>query len=257
MLVDSHCHLNYLEDPDARLDEARLRGISRVLCIAVDSANVEAVLALADRHPDVWATVGQHPEGAAAPVEWIEPLLTRPGVVAVGETGLDYHHVAQADARHRQRVCFEHQLALADQSGLPVVVHSRAAEADTLALLRQFPAVRGVLHCFTESWEMAEQALALGYYVSISGIVTFRNGENVREVARRVPDERLLVETDAPWLAPVPHRGKTNQPAFVRDTAEFLAELRGTDLESLARMTTRNFLTLFDRVTDQGLNSSS
>ncbi len=247
MLVDSHCHLNYLEEPAARLKEARAAGVDRLLCIGVDAQHIDEVLALAAAEPDVWASVGQHPEAAQGSLDWIEPLLNRPRVVAVGETGLDYHHVAEDDARARQREAFRHQLQLAKRHALPVIVHTRAAEADTLALIREFPGVVGVLHCFTESWAMAAAALELGYYVSISGIVTFRNGENVREVARQVPDDRLLVETDAPWLAPVPYRGKPNAPAYVRATAEFLAELRGVPLAELAATTSANFQRLFPR----------
>ncbi len=247
MLVDSHCHLNYLEDPGLRIREARGAGVTGQLCIGVDEARISEVLALAEREPDIWASVGQHPDAAANAFDWLEPALAHPRVVAVGETGLDYFHTEEAAARARQRESFEYQLTLADRHGLPVVVHSRAAEADTLALLRQFPQVRGVLHCFTESWEMAAEALTLGYYISISGIVTFRNGDNVREVARRVPEDRLLVETDAPWLAPVPHRGRANAPAYVRDTAEYLAELRGVSFATLAEQTSRNFYALFRR----------
>ncbi len=247
MLVDSHCHLNYLEDPGLRIREAREAGVSTQLCIGVDCEHIHEVLALAEQEPDVWASVGQHPEAADGAVDWIEPALDHPRVVAVGETGLDYFQTEADAGRARQRESFEHQLALADKHQLPVVVHTRAAQADTLALIRQFPNVRGVLHCFTESWEMASEALALGYYISISGIVTFRNGENVREVARQVPEERLLVETDAPWLAPVPHRGKPNAPAYVVDTARFLAELRGVSFEALAAQTSRNFHALFER----------
>ncbi len=245
MLVDSHCHLNYLEAPEARLAAARARGVHGFLCIGVDAAGIEAVLGLAEVNPDVWATVGQHPEAAAAEPEWIERYLEHPRVVAVGETGLDYYRDPSAEERALQQARFDYQLGLAARQGLPVVIHTRGAEQDTLDLLRAHPGVRGVLHCFTESWEMAAQALELGYYVSISGIVTFRNGENVREVARRIPQDRLLVETDSPWLAPVPHRGKTNEPAFVTDTAAYLAELRGCSLESLAETTTRNFDALF------------
>ena len=246
MLVDSHCHLNYLEDPGVRIREAREAGVSAQLCIGVDEEHISEVLALAEQEPDVWASVGQHPDAAAGAFDWIEPALGHPRVVAVGETGLDYFHTEEEAARARQRENFEHQLALADRHDLPVV-HTRAAEADTLALIRAFPNVQGVLHCFTESWEMAAEALTLGYYISISGIVTFRNGENVREVARQVPDDRLLIETDAPWLAPVPHRGKPNAPAYVVDTARFLSELRGVPFETLAEQTSRNFHALFQR----------
>ncbi len=257
MLVDSHCHLNYLEEPRARIREARAAGVFLQLCIGVDEAHIGEVLALAESEPDVWATAGQHPEAAEHSPEWIEPLLSHPRVVAVGETGLDYFHDKDAGTRTLQRERFEYQLALAQKHDLPVVVHTRSAEADTLSLIRSFPGVRGVLHCFTESWSMASQALDLGFHISISGIVTFRNGENVRTVARKVPDDRLLVETDAPWLAPVPHRGKPNAPAFVRDTAACLAGLRGVDEDTLAAQTTRNFLTLFDRVGDPQNSSSN
>jgi TatD DNase family protein len=247
LLVDSHCHLNYLEDPELKIREARAAGVSAQLCIGVDEAHIAEVLELAERESDIWASVGQHPEAAGNDYTWIEPALAHPRVVAVGETGLDYFHTQDEAARARQRQNFEHQLELAERHGLPVVVHTRSAESDTLALIRQFPGVVGVLHCFTESWEMASAALALGYYISISGIVTFRNGENVREVARQVPEDRLLVETDAPWLAPVPHRGKPNAPAYVRDTAAFVAELRGVEFEALAEQTSRNFFSLFTR----------
>lgn len=247
MLVDSHCHLNYLDDPAGRLASARSRGVAGFLCIGVDAAGIEAVLALAEAEPDVWASVGLHPEAAAGSTDWIRPLLGHPRVVAVGETGLDYFHAAEDDVRRTQREKFAEQLALAGEKDLPVVVHTRSAESDTLDLMRAHPGVVGVLHCFTESWSMAASALDLGYYVSISGIVTFRNGENVREVARQLPMDRLLIETDSPWLAPVPHRGRTNEPAFVVDTAACLSALRGCPLDELATRTTENFRRLFSR----------
>jgi len=253
LLVDSHCHLNYLEDPERCLADARGLGVSRVLCITVDAGHVHQVLNLAERHPDVWASIGQHPQAADdGPTDWIESLLAHPRVVAVGETGLDYHQVSSDEIRGVQRRCFEQQLELAARHDLPIVIHTRSAELDTLSLLKAFPQVRGVLHCFTESWEMARQALDLGYFVSISGIVTFKNAANVRDVAVRIPQDRLLVETDAPWLTPAPHRGKPNEPAFVRHTAEFLAELRAVSFETLAEATTNNFLKLFDRVVGSG-----
>lgn len=255
MLVDSHCHLNYLEAPEARLQTARERGVQGFLCIGVDRAGIDEVIALAEAHPDVWASVGQHPDAAAQDPGWIEQRLVHPRVVAVGETGLDYFHESEPGARRLQQERFDYQLALAGRHDLPVVIHTRAAEADTLTRLRAHPGVTGVLHCFTESWELAAAALDLGYYVSISGIVTFRNGENVRAVARQVPADRLLVETDSPWLAPVPHRGRPNEPAYVTDTASFLAQLRGESPEDLARTTSANFFRLFRRAVPQ--NSSS
>lgn len=247
MLIDSHCHLNMLEDAGAALALAREQGVGGFLCIGVDEPGIAAVLQLAEHHPDVWATVGQHPDASATDPSWIERYVGHPRVVALGEMGLDYFHEGSAEGQALQRERFDWQLGLAAREGLPVVVHTRQAEADTLALLRRHAGVVGVLHCFTESWELASAAIELGWYVSISGIVTFRNGENVREVARRVPDDRLLVETDCPWLAPVPHRGKRNQPAFVADTAAFVAELRGTGRETLADLTTANFHRLFPR----------
>lgn len=227
---------------------ARARGVERFLCIGVDAAGIDAVLALAESEPDVWASAGLHPEAAAGTTDWIRPLLDHPRVVAVGETGLDYFHAEDADLQRAQREKFAEQLALAGETHLPVVVHTRSAESDTLDLMRAHPGVTGVLHCFTESWAMAASALDLGYYVSISGIVTFRNGANVREVARQIPTDRLLIETDSPWLAPVPHRGRTNEPAFVADTAAFLSELRGCTLEELGKSTTQNFLRLFSKI---------
>jgi TatD DNase family protein len=245
LLVDSHCHLNYLDEPERCLSEARARGIGAFLCIGVDEAGIDQVLDLASAHPDVWASVGQHPEAAAADPSWIAARLAHPRVVAAGEMGLDYADQPDAERRRLQLDRFDYQLALAAERRLPVIVHTRGAETDTLARLRAHPGVIGVLHCFTESWTMAAAALDLGFYVSISGIVTFKNAANVREVARRVPSERLLVETDSPWLAPVPHRGKPNQPAFVVDTAAFIAELRGESFEAFAESTTRNFTRLF------------
>ena len=238
-----------------QLVAARKVGVTGFLCIGVDQPGIEAVLALAAAHADVWASVGQHPEAAAAEPQWIEQAVAREGVVALGEMGLDYHQETDAAGRNRQRESFAYQLSLAGKSRLPVVIHTRAAEADTLSHLRSQAGVTGVLHCFTESWDMASAALDLGYYISISGIVTFRNGDNVREIARKVPADRLLVETDAPWLAPVPHRGRKNVPAYVRDTAEYLAALRGTTLEELAHTTTANFFALFEKAQNSSSNS--
>ena len=215
----------------------------------MDEAGADAVLALANSNPDVWATVGLHPDAAGADLGFVTDRAHHQQVVALGEMGLDYFHTEPHDdaTRAAQRDAFDAQLALAAANELPVVVHTRQAEADTLAALRNQPRVTGVLHCFTESWSMAEAALDLGYFISISGIVTFRNGDNVRDVARRVPADRLLVETDCPWLAPVPHRGKRNEPAFVADTAQYVAALRQVHPSDLAEQTTDNFRRLFPR----------
>ncbi len=247
MFVDSHCHLNYLQEPLAALTRARNRGVHETLCIGVEQASIEAVLDIAHQQQGVWASVGEHPGSCSGDAAWVADYLDRPKVVAVGEMGLDYHYEEDPEQRRRQQHTFTQQLALAAAAQLPVIVHTRAAEADTLAILEAQPEVVGVLHCFTESWAMAEAALQMDYYISISGIVTFRNAHNVREVAKQVPEDRLLIETDAPWLAPVPHRGKNNEPAFVADTAAYLAQLRGVSIESLAATTRENFFRLFAR----------
>lgn len=246
MLIDSHCHLNYLDDPEAAIHRAREAGVTACLCISVDEAGFTGVKALADVHADVWATAGVHPDAAPGNLDWIEQALVDERVVAVGETGLDYLHAGTATDQARQREAFALQLGLGVKHQMPVVVHTRQAEQDTLNLLRAHQGVAGVLHCFTESWSMAKQALDLGFYISISGIVTFKNAANVREVAAQVPAERLLIETDAPWLAPVPRRGKINEPAFVAHTAEFLAGLRDTPVERLRTETAENFVRLFN-----------
>jgi len=247
LLVDSHCHLNYLNDPDARLAAGRAAGVGAFLCIGVSRDRITEVLQIAERHDDVWASVGQHPEASESAPDWIAAYLSHPKVVAVGETGLDYHYASDETVRAAQRSSFDRQLALAAATGLPVVVHTRAAEAHTRELLNRYAGVTGVLHCYTESWELASAALDLGFYISVSGIVTFRNGGNVREIARRVPRDRLLVETDSPWLAPVPHRGQPNEPAYVADTARFLAELLECSYEEFVQRTSANFLRLFTR----------
>jgi TatD DNase family protein len=247
VFVDSHCHLNYLEDPDAALLRARERGVAECLCIGVDQQAIEEVLQFAADNEGVWASVGEHPGSSSGDASWVDGYLKRPKVVAVGEMGLDYHYVDDPDKQAQQRKTFAQQLEIAAQHDLPVVVHTRAAETDTLDLIRQYPDVKGVLHCFTESWALASAAIELGYYVSISGIVTFKNADNVRDVALKIPSERLLIETDAPYLAPIPNRGKKNEPAFVTDTAAFLADLRGVDVQTLAQTTRDNFFSLFSR----------
>ena len=245
MLVDSHCHLNYLDDPQAAIVRARQAGIDRLLCIGVEEATIEEVLQLASEHAHVYASVGEHPGSVSEDRSWVRENLAGDRVVAVGETGLDYHYVTQEEERARQRRSFEEQLQIAQDFDLPVIVHTRSAVADTLALINNFPAVRGVLHCFTESLQMAETAMEMGYCISISGIVTFNAADNVREVARVIPDDRLLIETDSPWLAPVPKRGNTNEPSYLVHTCEYLAALRGVDADALATLTADNFDRLF------------
>ncbi|MCW3150278.1 TatD family hydrolase [Stutzerimonas stutzeri] len=254
MLVDSHCHLDRLDlalhggSLDAALDAARGRGVGHFLCIGVSAANAAAVKALAERYEDVDCSVGVHPldlqPGSQPALDWLLRELDHPRVVAIGETGLDYHYEPQA--ADRQRESFRLHLQAARSCGKPVIVHTREARADTLMLLREAALPQaGVLHCFTEDWEMAKAALDLGFYISLSGIVTFRNADALREVARLVPAERLLVETDSPYLAPIPYRGKPNLPQYVREVAEFLADLRGVTFDRLAEQTTENFKRLF------------
>ncbi|MDH4499642.1 TatD family deoxyribonuclease [Pseudomonas aeruginosa] len=254
MLVDSHCHLDRLDlaahggSLDAALDAARARGVGQFLCIGVSADNAQAVKALAERYADVHCSVGVHPldlePGSAPALDWLLGELAHPRVVAIGETGLDYHY--EPEAAELQQEAFRLHLEAARITAKPVIVHTRKARADTLALLREAALPQaGVLHCFTEDWEMARSALDLGFYISLSGIVTFRNADALREVARQVPADRLLVETDSPYLAPIPHRGKPNLPEYVRDVAEFLATLRGVSLETLAEQTTANFHRLF------------
>lgn len=254
MLIDSHCHLDRLDlsahggSLDAALAAARARGVGHFLCIGISADNAAAVKALSERYADVDCTVGVHPldlqPGVAPALDWLLAELNHPHVVAIGETGLDYHY--EPEAAELQCQAFRLHLQAAQLTGKPVIVHTREARADTLALLREAALPQaGVLHCFTEDWPMAKAALDLGFYISLSGIVTFRNADALRDVARQVPADRLLIETDAPYLAPIPHRGKPNLPEYVRDVAEFLAPLRAVDVDTLAEQTTQNFQRLF------------
>lgn len=259
MLVDSHCHLDRLDlsacggSLQAALDAARARGVGHFLCIGVSAANAAAVKQVAEQYPDVHCSVGVHPldlePGAEPALDWLLSELAHPRVVAIGETGLDYHYEPEAAAL--QQASFALHLEAANITGKPVIVHTREARADTLTLLREAALPQaGVLHCFTEDWEMARAALDLGFYISLSGIVTFRNAEALRDVARQIPSDRLLVETDAPYLAPVPNRGKPNLPQYVREVAEYLAVLRGVSYETLVEQTGENFFRLFPLARD-------
>ena len=254
MLIDSHCHLDRLDltpyngSLDAALDAARARGVGKFLCIGVDAANAPVVQALAEQHADVFCSVGVHPldlkDNAQTDLDWLLAALDHARTVAIGETGLDYYY--EPELAEQQRASFAVHLHAAKVTGKPVVIHTRAARADTLSLLREADlANAGVLHCFTEDWDMARAALDMGYYISLSGIVTFRNADALREVARQVPADRLLVETDSPYLAPIPHRGKPNEPQFVCEVAAFLADLRGVSVDTLWQQTSDNFHRLF------------
>ena len=256
-LIDSHCHLNYAglaERQDEVLANARARGVTGFLNISTRQSEWADVLGAAERNYDVWATVGVHPHeadahpdlGAAALVE----AASNSRVIGIGECGLDYHY--DNSERGAQRERFEAHIDGARQSGLPLVVHTRDAEDDTAEILGQAVkegGVTGVLHCFTGTADLARKALDFGFYISLSGIVTFKSARDLQDTARMLPADRILVETDSPFLAPVPHRGQTCEPAFVADTAAFVAGLRQVTPETLAETTTDNFFRLFSRAT--------
>jgi TatD DNase family protein len=251
MLVDSHCHLDF---PELRaelprvLDAMRENGVSHALCIGVDMEAWPGVHEIALAHPNLYASVGVHPDYADVDDPSIERLVELAGkakVVAIGETGLDYYRL-QGDLEW-QRERFRRHIRAARACGRPLVIHTRAAAEDTIRIMRDERAgeAGGVMHCFTETWEVASQAIDLGFHISFSGIVTFRNAKALKDVAKRVPLERMLIETDSPYLAPVPQRGKRNEPAFVRHVAEEIAALRGVDLDTIANATSDNFFRLF------------
>ncbi|MGB5472655.1 MAG: TatD family hydrolase [Gammaproteobacteria bacterium] len=254
MLVDSHCHLDMLDlapfggSVDGVLEAARASDVGHFLCVAVNLEDYPAMLGIAETHDNVTASVGLHPNergGHEPDIDELVQLAQHPKVVAIGETGLDYFR-SEGDLDW-QRDRFRRHIVAAKQAGKPLIIHSRDAGEDTISILAEEHAsdIGGVMHCFTGDWAMAQQALELNFHISFSGIVTFRNAAALQEVARRLPLERMLVETDCPYLAPVPHRGKPNQPAYVRHTAEFIAGLRGVSYDTIATATTANFTALF------------
>lgn len=255
MLIDSHCHLEYkglVEDQAGVLDRARQAGVGGFLSISTRQREWDQVIATAEREADVWASVGIHPHEADAHADLGEAALLaaaeHPRVIAIGETGLDYYY--DHSDRAAQQALFRRHIAVSRATGLPIIIHTRDAEDDTAAILRAemkqgaFPAL---IHCFTASADFAQIVLDLGLTISLSGIVTFKNAKDLQEIAGTIPTDRLLVETDAPFLAPVPHRGKVCEPAFVADTARFVAGLRGVTPEALAETTTANFRRLFSK----------
>lgn len=255
MLIDSHCHLEYeglVEDRQGVLERARAAGIGGFLNISTRRCEWEAVIATAAREPDVWASVGIHPHEADQHADLGEAVLldatAHPKVIAIGETGLDYYY--DKSDRQVQQALFRTHIAVARATGLPLIVHTRDAEADTTRILAEemgkgaFPAL---IHCFTASAAFAATVLDLGLTISLSGIVTFKNAKDLQAIAAIVPEDRLLVETDSPFLAPIPHRGRKCEPAFTADTARFVAGLRGIAVEQLAEATTRNFFALFTK----------
>ncbi len=253
MFIDSHCHLNYkglVEDQPAVVARARAAGVSGMLNISTRESEWNAVLATAEAYPDIWASIGIHPHEADAHIDMdAEKLIARSSdakVIAIGETGLDYYY--DHSDRAQQQTSFRAHIIAARETGLPIIVHTRDAEGDTAAILSEEMgkgAFTGVIHCFTASEEFAQIALGLGFYISISGIVTFKNARALQSTAKDIPIDRLLIETDSPFLAPVPYRGRTCEPAFVSNTARFLANLRETEVEQLAQETSANFHYLF------------
>jgi TatD DNase family protein len=249
-LVDSHCHLDdskFDEDREQVIERARAAGVERMLAIGTGNGppDLEAAVRLADRYPFLYATIGVHPHDAAKATEEtfarLRELATHPKVLAIGEIGLDYHY--DFSPRDVQRAVFGRQLVLAAEAGKPIVIHTREAWDDTLAQIRTLPH-GGIMHCFTGDPAQARQALDLGFHLSFGGVLTFPKAESVREAARLTPDDRLLVETDCPYLAPVPHRGKRNEPAFMVETVRRLAEVRGRTADEIAALTTANFARL-------------
>ena len=254
-LVDSHCHLNYKglkEDQEAVINRARDAGVGCMLAINTKLSEFDEVRAIAEAHPDIYASVGIHPhEAENEPDVAVDALLSRashPKVVGIGETGLDYYY--DNAPRDMQKRNFRNHLAAARDTGLPVIIHTRDADDDCIDIVSEEMgkgAFKGVIHCFTASQNLADAMQDLGLYISISGIVTFKNAKDLQASAKTIRADRLLVETDSPFLAPVPHRGRTCEPAYVADTASFLADLRGETTGDLRRQTTRNFFALFDK----------
>ena len=254
MLIDSHCHLDRLDlTPfDGKLDNAlafaKERGVERFLCVAIDMENVHTVIEMAQNHPEIYASVGVHPnerEHGEQTVEQLLKLADNDKVIAIGETGLDYFRSEGDLTWQHQR--FRNHITAAKECGKPLIIHCREAREDTIKILAEEGAdsVGGIMHCFVEDLATAEKAMELGFYISFSGIVTFNSAKELKEVAKVVPADRILVETDAPYLAPVPYRGKSNQPAYVREVAEYIAELRGVGYPEIAAQSGENFNRLF------------
>ncbi len=264
-MIDSHCHLDRLKPAEGEqladlIQHATEQGVTGFLNVCIDLQNYDDVVDIARQYPQIWASVGVHPNEMEQPEPTADALLQRadhPRVIAIGETGLDYHYVTDEDLLEKQRARFRTHIQVAARCHKPLIIHTREARQDTIEIMQEeaASACGGVMHCFTENWEMAKAALDLGFYISFSGIITFRNAESLREVARQVPEDRLLIETDAPYLAPVPYRGKPNQPAYVRHVAEKMAELRGWTLEKVDEITTANFGRLFGVLPEEAVYS--
>jgi TatD DNase family protein len=254
LLVDSHCHLDRLDlEPfggklEGALENAREHGVGHMLCVCIDLEHFIDVLEPARAHNNIFASVGVHPnerDGEEPDVERLVELADDPNVVAIGETGLDYFRTEEKMDWQQQR--FRNHIAAAKQTGKPLIIHMRDATDDTLRIMREESAgdAGGVMHCFVEDWEAAKKAMDLGFYISFSGIVTFKNATELKDVAKKMPADLMLVETDSPYLAPTPYRGKSNQPAYVKYVAEHIAELRNESVEKITETTTENFFRLF------------
>jgi len=254
MFIDSHCHLDRLKldayqgDLELAVDAATENGVDAMLCVAIDLEHIDEVFSIAAQYPQIYASVGVHPtshEGEDPTIERLLSLAETDKVIAIGETGLDYYYGQETKEIQLER--FKRHLLASKACKKPVIIHTRDAKEDTLAHIAQYsdPEIAGVLHCFTEDWDMAARAIEHNYYISFSGIVTFKNAIALQEVAKKVPLERMLIETDSPYLAPVPYRGKSNEPKYVPAVAKFIAELKGLSVEAVAEQTSQNFYTLF------------
>ena len=252
-IIDSHCHIDRVDveqfggSVDSMLAHAEELSVKEFLCVCIDLEHFDEVLSLAQKHPQIYASVGVHPvelEGKDPSVDELLKLANDDNIIAIGETGLDYFHVEKESADW-QRDRFRRHIAASNQSGKPMIIHTRDAKVDTIKIMAEEKANAGVMHCFSEDWETAQAALDLGFYISFSGIVTFKSADALREVAKKIPADRILVETDSPYLTPVPNRGKPNSPAYTYYVAEKLAEIRGVSVNEIAQTTTQNFKNLF------------
>lgn len=252
-IVDSHCHIDRVDldafggSIESMLAHAKELSVTEFLCVCIDLEHFDDVHNLALAHPSIYASVGVHPtevDGKDPSVDELIELSKSDRVIAIGETGLDYFHVKKDEADW-QRDRFRRHIEASNRTGKPMIIHTREAKKDTIAIMREEKVEAGVMHCFSEDWETAKAALDLGFYISFSGILTFNSAKDLREVAKKVPEDRLLVETDSPYLTPMPHRGRPNSPAFTYHVAEKLAEVRGSSIEAIAETTTNNFRRLF------------
>jgi TatD DNase family protein len=252
-IIDSHCHLDRVDltkfggSVESMLAHANELSVKEFLCVCIDLEHFDDMFSLAKKYPQIYASVGVHPteqEGKDPTIEELLTLANDDNIIAIGETGLDYFHIDKNSADW-QRERFRRHIAVSNQSAKPLIIHTRAAKADTIKIMTEEKANAGVIHCFSEDWEMAKSALDLGFYISFSGIITFKNANALREVAKKVPLDRILIETDSPYLTPVPNRGKPNSPAYVYYVAEKLAEIKGVSIDEIAQATTQNFNNLF------------